>query len=612
MKVNMTPNPLDVVTIHASQGDTEARQWEFELHNNGELIDTSGITEQLFFKAYKGGTEQLLPENTSTPTTSPFKGDIRYPQGLLNDQEFTYRQSPTESDGLAKITDVKGNTLVWNQLVQNGNFASTSNFIVIGATDFTVSGNVASFSVLANDDRLQQNMLVTKGHKYLISMDVLNSSPNTMRIFWGQPVLVFSPSASWQRVQAIFDTSSLTTSTYALGLRLMGTISSGTRATIQTKNWNCFDLTQMGYDSIVDPSEFTSLFPLSYYSYNQGSLLSFNGNGIKTVGKNLNPWQGVNYSAVADRTIFLKKGDYIFSTDTGESLQNSANIYIAVFTSDGTNVTDGAISSNRFALNSAKTFYYGGASSSQPYPFTLNKDGYVSFGFNNVRPTNIGALQLEFGSTATSYEPYTESVLSFSLPTLRSANAIYDEVTKEENGYKNTTRLRIVDLGTLPWTKMSGQTSDIARYRSNGLIGVVKQGVNSIASNILCDSFTTASANQGWSGIVRDAVTIDDGSYVNIYPTTDYSTAEDFKTAMSGKFLVYELANPTETSFATASLVTENAEIPLSAENDVLVGKCTEELSAQSGFIDAKIKLTDGDGTCYSNKIQLHVERKPS
>ena len=56
IKVNMSPNPLDVQTIHASQNDTEARQWEFELHNNGELIDTSDVNEQLVFKAYKGGT----------------------------------------------------------------------------------------------------------------------------------------------------------------------------------------------------------------------------------------------------------------------------------------------------------------------------------------------------------------------------------------------------------------------------------------------------------------------------------------------------------------------------------------------------------------------------
>ena len=118
IRVNMTPCE-DVQTIHASQNDGEAREWGFALHNNGDVIDSSEVTDQIVFKAYKGGTEQLLPENTSTPTTSPFLGDIRYPQGLLTDQEFTYRQSPTEEDGLAKITEIKGNTLVWNQQIDS-------------------------------------------------------------------------------------------------------------------------------------------------------------------------------------------------------------------------------------------------------------------------------------------------------------------------------------------------------------------------------------------------------------------------------------------------------------------------------------------------------------
>ena len=63
---------------------------------------------------------------------------------------------------------------------------------------------------------------------------------------------------------------------------------------------------------------------------------------------------------------------------------------------------------------------------------------------------------------------------------------------------------------------------------------------------------------------------------------------------------------------ATTSLVTENAEIPLSNNDGVLIGKCTQQLSAEPGFHDAKIKLSDGDGDVYSNKLQLHVERKPS
>lgn len=44
IKVNMNPNPLDVQTIHASQNDGEARQWGFELHNNGDVIDSSEVT----------------------------------------------------------------------------------------------------------------------------------------------------------------------------------------------------------------------------------------------------------------------------------------------------------------------------------------------------------------------------------------------------------------------------------------------------------------------------------------------------------------------------------------------------------------------------------------
>ena len=52
---------------------------------------------------YKDGTEQLLPVNTSEPTTSPILADIRYPTGVWrNKQYFTYRKSPTEATGKAR------------------------------------------------------------------------------------------------------------------------------------------------------------------------------------------------------------------------------------------------------------------------------------------------------------------------------------------------------------------------------------------------------------------------------------------------------------------------------------------------------------------------------
>ena len=299
MKVNMTPDPLDVVTIHASQGDTEARQWEFELHNNGELIDTSDVKEQLVFKAYKGGTEQLLPENTSTPTTSPFLGDIRYPQGLLTDQEFTYRQSPTESDGLAKITDIKGNTLVWNQLVQNGNFADTNKWRGIRG-DISASNNVLTYTcteIGANlvNNRIQTaeyNLAMVSGHKYLVNVEV-NVPRQSKFVFQingsAEPTWKYQQTipSGWNKLTFVYnaDVPSYPTSIMWICIDMHQGTNYALGDIVQFKNIQLFDLTRMGLD-ITDPSEFTSLFNLPYYSYNQGSLLSFNGNGIKTVGFN--------------------------------------------------------------------------------------------------------------------------------------------------------------------------------------------------------------------------------------------------------------------------------------------------------------------------------------
>ena len=276
MKVNMTPNPLDVVTIHASQGDTEARQWEFELHNNGELIDTSDVTEQMFFKAYEDGTEQLLPENTSTPTTSPFLGDIRYPQGLLTDQEFLYRQSPTEKDGNAKIKNLYGKTLVWNQ-IYNVNSNRTALGVNINVVNGAVSITGTSTGTRTGPTFAWTDFQGVIGHKYIITKDFVLPSGDYI---FDQ----YNLNSSTDLTTVVFTLNN--SGSYIIPqLRV-----TQTGVTYNISGHLCvYDLTKM-FGSGNEPTtvdEFTSLFPLSYYSYNQGSLLSFNGNGIKTVGKNL-------------------------------------------------------------------------------------------------------------------------------------------------------------------------------------------------------------------------------------------------------------------------------------------------------------------------------------
>ena len=70
IKVNMTPIE-EAKTIHASQNDNATRKWAFDLYDENGKIDSSDIKEQMIFDSRVGGTEQILPENGSDPTTSP-------------------------------------------------------------------------------------------------------------------------------------------------------------------------------------------------------------------------------------------------------------------------------------------------------------------------------------------------------------------------------------------------------------------------------------------------------------------------------------------------------------------------------------------------------------
>ena len=625
IKVNMTPCE-DIKTIHASQNDNEARQWGFELHNNGELIDTSEITEQLFFKSYKGGTEQILPENGSEPTTSPFKGDIKYLQGLLSDQEFTYRQSPTEEDGLAKITDIKGNTLVWNQLVQNGNFADSSRWTsVASATINSVSNNTINVTTSATVQSgiSNANTTMVQNHKYLL-VGTVKTTGQTYISISGVGSVLFNTN-NFVTKSNIFTWTSASGS-WACMIRNWDANS----ATFEAKNIMLFDLIAMGLDSLTNAEIlqwFADYFSLPYYDYNQGSLLSFNGNGIKTVGKNqLDPSDAVGligtvaysndtytitYSSSGDRYVgmnFYRRGipldkllpkKYTLSFDI-----SGISTTWAIGLRNATN--------NSF-LNSAVV----SVNSDGHYSLTIDLETnnqteyYLSF----VRTGNqtsaltvlVSNVMLEIGNTETSYQPYTSSTLSLPISTyfsngMKSAGNVYDEISEN----KVVTRVGTVTLnGTEIWhapdssgncwmdfydmkistdyTQTMTATVTVAKNRVSMVANSVT-GYNSGTLNYMY--FRTPDATQSVANVK---------AYLQANPVT----------------ICYVLATPTETSFTTASLVTENAEIPLSNEDGTLIGKCTEELSAEPGFHDAKIKLADEDGECYSNKLQLHIERKP-
>ena len=581
----MSPNPLDVQTIHASQNDGEARQWEFELHNNGELIDTSDVKEQLVFKAYKGGTEQLLPENGSTPTTAPFNGDIRYPQGLLTDQEFTYRQSPTEEDGLAKITDIKGQTLKWNQIFPT----QTINYTGTGYT--LTSASDGKFVLTVTDTASQDSSInhvwlprttFTPGHKYLLlGSDAVHGIDVYIKGYYVYMNRIWTaPSAMGANVNFMFN--NLAPGTYNLYPMI-------------------FDLTAMGLESITDPSEFTSLFPLSYYAYNQGSLLSFNGNGIKTVGKNQVANVVRGYFSVGASAISVDNDSesFVFYAIKGKTYVSSSALTLnrnAIARCDTPNLVNGSPIYD--VVNTSRTW-------------TATWTGWtVWYVYSSRNEAVENSAQVEFGTTATAYEPYTESVINLPISTyfpsgmksIEPNQYTTVEITDELVPTKATTRVGSITIdGNTPMSP-NGATSEFSAF-----IMPINGKANG-AANIMSDLFEVGSG-KAYTSYGRAG-----NNNVEFYlPPSVPQTVADAHAwfAQHPTTLYFELATPTETSFTTASLVTENGEVALANENGVLVGKCNSDVSADAGFIEGKIKLSDSDGDVYSNKIQIHVERSP-
>lgn len=592
MKISMIPNKI-VKLIHASKGDTSLRKWAFEPYDNNGAINVSNIKDQLVYKTENGGTEQLLPVNTSTPTTSYFDGTINY--GTDTDVEFTYKQS--SYTGQARVKSIKGNTLVWNQrckTLASGNWATVS----IGTGSLTFADGVATFSTTTNYGRfLYTPGDLVNGHKYLLSVEikgyanaVIDYGLGTQTTYSNQGCYMHTgviADANWHRYLKV-GTFTSGTDDKVLVENVSGASNLGE---IQVRNIMYFDLTQMGLD--VTENEFVSLFPLSMYTRDLGSLLNFNGTGIKTTGKNLiniddvqigKAWNGgSNTARAAVYAPCFPNTQYTLSFGT---LNVDDILLIEKITEDATTTK---------RLSSVKT--------SNPFTFTTFAESYV-FGFQ-FNKTNISVsdlnglnLQIEFGSSASSYEPYHTEIttlpISAYFPTgMKSAGSVYDELSN-----KAITRIGAVDLGTLTWNVDANYGNTFYTRITNKANG---------QQNLICQSYATG--QPGSVATMADKTVKGNGSnnYINIKDTS-YSSASDFKTAMDGVYLNYELATYTETDIQNASLVCKDIETPCYLSSGNLVCDATEELTNESGFFDAKLKLKDSSSVAYSSKFKLHVE----
>lgn len=222
---------------------------------------------------------------------------------------------------------------------------------------------------------------------------------------------------------------------------------------------------------------------------------------------------------------------YMLNQEDGEvvsgSLSTYVTNYIRVFANKPVYVPN-AGSTRRWFYDLSKK---GISQFLNTYVFTPEADGYIRItGNTNVESgISVDDLQIEYGSSATDYEPFRGKIYTIAL-----GSTIYGGTVYFDSGVMTVDRA-IIDLGTLTWSDTSTNTSGKSRFIAT---------ISGMGSNGICSQYKKVTNTQTYTRNV--GFSIADNGVLYIYDSNyEESDATTFTTAMDGVQLCYELATPT-------------------------------------------------------------------
>ena len=467
--------------------------------------------------------------------------------------EFYYRKtggSHNVGSGIAAIKEIRGKSIVWNQVVANLQVTSE----VLGITRER-RGNALHYSgtctTTANFTGALLVIAPINTHKYYLSAKGI---PNTCRISAGNVLGQDSYVGAF------------------VGPNFGVLIPEG--VTIDADVYfACVDLTLM-FGAGNEPAtaeEFEKMFPLDYYNYNAGEVIPFAGQSLVTTWFNLynggleagnidsngNPsgsnkgyirtdsftpvfpntnyfikffnipirndyqvyaiWYDANKNFISRLRINDYYGDNPFSTTT--SPQNAR--YVKTFVYSSTPFTEKEINDTKLCINISNT----------------DKNGTYEPYEKHTLPLNPSQWRDEQGN------------LVFPFGGMHGVGTAYDYAKVDADGYirKVVRCFGGVDLGTLSWQYVSGDNS-----RMIAIVSGIKMVTNyETKGNVICSIYEVSTSNNIYIHAKDKTIAVHAvGSYIWVYDT-DYSDAATFKAAMNGVMLYYELETPVEVELAT-------------------------------------------------------------
>lgn len=556
-----------------------------------ERVEAEALREERTDEAIASIANKVDRTDNAPELTSGFAGNL-VGRGESTSEEIGFRPSgglTSVNDGAARIERLKGNTLVWNQLLQ---CEFTNGETYGGTVKPTVQDGKGYLTFTGTGDSFTTSFRATKNHYYLWEAKLSASTGCRLFMHSYGVLTILSASTDMKVVQGIVQ---YTLNSVGREVMLLPLANITEPTDIVVDYYRIYDLTQM-FGAGNEPTtieEFNARKPLGIdeYAYNEGELISTTADEIKSVGFNawdeewenggLSPITGIeeyneklirakNYIQILPSTIYYC---------SNENIEGGEATWVMFF--DGQKNLIKGYKTGRKTSNNAHDIL----NHSFTTPATARYMRFYTSG--KVYNHDICIHLAHTGYRNGEYEPYEEFRRSLPISEIKdsegnalfpngllSAGSVYDEITST----KAIKRIGMVDMGTLSWLvdTLNGRT--IFKTYAPGGIGSKD---NKVKGNSLCSLYTNVSLDEllGTDRCVRTSFITEGYECQVAIKDPSYTDAATFKAAMQGVMLYYELAEPIEvdleeplnldyevSDFGTEEVVSDTPTTPLKAD----------------------------------------------
>ena len=498
---------------------------------------------------FKKVSASIVAQQDGTPWIGTEHNSVPYNFRAVKDANAT-RYGNTE------YGNVVGGTVAWHQLAT---VLNNSTIVIHGVTITYVDNSTVTISG-ESDARVSQRICsdipVVKDHIYLISGMEQNSQSVGLifNAYNGSSYVTTYSGTDIGNGCIIKSTNSNVNS-----CRIEVVIPNGTALSkTYTIKPQFFDLTQMFGTTIADyiysleqatagagVAWFKKLFPKPYYAYNAGELISVKTTAHETIG--FNQWDEETRNGYYDNNgAYHSNANYIANKNSIKVLPSTA-YYFAISPAPSSQV-----GRDIFFYDSAMNFISKVSKYANDSFTTPANACYANFNLGaayGASYKNNICINLSDANLNGQYKPYSKHTYALDsdleirgIPKLDASNNLYYDGDIYPTSGNVTRKYGIVDLGSLDWNIPNGCSHTFVYLSLNKKY----PSDNMVCSKYVVSGYRATDGNMSsWEQSYDKILLTSTGSERIVIVDASYSDATTFKTAMSGVYLVYELATPT-------------------------------------------------------------------